>query len=1046
MRTPDKEGETGMRVGTQSQNKRRRRAWLASACIAAMMPAGQLLAQEQTGAEHEAAEESSPSERILVTGTRIQRAGFDTLQSAVVVDDEEIRLRAYTNIGEALEAEPGFGPSASSPVGASQSTLGVAQTFVNFFGLGSQRTLTLVNGRRHVSSNTASGSGAAASPGSQVDLNLIPAGLVARVETVAIGGAPVYGADAIAGTVNVILRDDFEGVQGTLQYGISDRGDAESRTYRLLMGGNFADNRGNAVLSLEHNTSEGLPLSGRMPFRFLVPNPADTGPNDGIPAQMVVDDLRYSVLTAGGLPYNPLMTPLLGFDLPGIVFPPIHNSPNYITDANGTPLQFGPNGELVPFSAGTVVQAALGAPVLSAGGDGLSPADHFSLLSPTERTLLNAMAHFDFTPAIRGFVETSYSRSEGIELSELYQFAAPGALGGPQLTFSATNPFLSSDAQATLAANGLSEFAMNRNLNDLADLTPGRTTIDVFRFVGGFMGDLPVGWDTLQWDVSYNYGRSESYSQLSYIDPTRLALAIDAVTDANGQIVCASGGSCVPLNLFGVSNFSRAAADYVTDIGRSRSFNTQEVVTANLSGDLPFGIAEPVGFNVGAEYRRETALFEPDATMQAGILLLGPGVNAFAGVEGSFDTREVYGEFLVPLVTDSQNLPLIRDLSFEAAVRYVDNSIAGGDTTWSAGGRLSPRWGVWSDGLVLRGVYTRAIRAPAITELFLGSAPVASGIADPCSMNNYNQGQNPSVRAANCAAALSAVGAPAPENFQHTTGTVSAFGTVSGNQALNNEVADSWSVGFVYQPAWLSGFRMAVDWSDISIEDGIQTLGIGSLLQACYDSTNYPNESACSAFTRLTAAEAAAQPGALRVAGDIANGFQSGYYNTSSLRFNGLIAAAQYGFDLDSLLSGVTDPGRITLGARLFYSNRYELQALPGSPSVNQVGTVGNPRYTGNFSVGYSRGPLDANVQMLWQSAVKLDPLATIEQTPINRIGDYTLFNGTIGYNITERLRAQLAVRNLLDTDVPYEAQVTRSFRSYDPLGRRYFLTLTASF
>lgn len=1035
-----------MRVDTQAEKKCRKRMWLASACIMSLLSASPLLAQEQADDDSEVTAQARQSDRIVVTGTRIQRAGFDTLQSAILVDDEEIRLRAFTNIGEALEAQPGFGPSASSPVGASQATLGVAQTFVNFFGLGSQRTLTLVNGRRYVSSNTASGSGAAASPGSQVDLNVIPAGLVARVETVAIGGAPVYGADAIAGTVNVILRDDYEGVQGTLQYGISDRGDAESRTYRLLMGGNFADTRGNVVLAVEHNTSDGLPLSGRMPFRFLVPNPADTGPNDGIPAQMVVDDLRYSVLTAGGLPYNPLMTPLLGFDLPGIVFPPIHNTPNYITDATGTPLQFGPDGELVPFDAGTVVQAALGAPVLSAGGNGLSPADHFSLLSPTERTLVNAIAHFDFTPSIRGFVETSYTRSEGVELSELYQFAAPGALGGPQLNFSASNPYLSSAAQATLAANGLTSFAMNRNLNDLADLTPGRTTVDVFRFVGGFTGDLPVGWDVLQWDVAYNYGRSESYSQLSYIDPTRLALAIDAVTDANGNIVCASGGSCVPLNLFGVNNFSPEAAAYVTDIGRSRSLNTQEVVTANLSGDLPFGFAEPIGFNVGAEYRRETALFDPDATMQAGILLLGAGVNAFAGVEGQFDTREVYGEFLVPLVTDSQNLPLIRDLSFETAIRYVDNSIAGGDTTWSAGGRLSPRLGNWSEGLVLRGVFTRAIRAPAITELFLGSAPIAAGIADPCSMNNYNQGQNPSVRAANCAAALSAVGAPTPENFQHTTGTVSAFGTVSGNQDLSNEVADSWSVGFVFQPNWLSGFRMALDWSDITIEDGIQTLGIGALLQACYDSPNYPNEQACSAFSRLTAAEAAAQPGALRVAGDIANGFQSGYYNTSSLRFNGLIAAAEYGFELDNLLSSVTNPGRVTLGARLFYANRYELQVQPGSPSVNRVGTVANPRYTGNFSVGYARGPLDANLQMLWRSSVMLDPLATIEQTPINKIGDYTLFNGTLGYSINERLRAQLAVRNLLDTDVPYEAQVTRNFGSYDPLGRRFFLTLTASF
>src|SRR5690606_16072684 len=163
------------------------------------------------------------------------------------------------------------------------SDLGVAQTFVNFFGLGSQRTLTLVNGRRFVSSNTVSGSGGATSPGSQVDLNVIPAGLVDRIETVAIGGAPVYGADAIAGTVNVILKDDFEGAQATLQYGLTDRGDAESFTARALMGGNFADGRGNAVVALEHNEQKGILLSSRMPFRYLVPNPLNQSDSDGIP-------------------------------------------------------------------------------------------------------------------------------------------------------------------------------------------------------------------------------------------------------------------------------------------------------------------------------------------------------------------------------------------------------------------------------------------------------------------------------------------------------------------------------------------------------------------------------------------------------------------------------------------------------------------------------------------------------------------------------------------------------------------------------------------
>ena len=152
---------------------------------------------------------------------------------------------------------------------------------MNFFGLGSQRTLTLVNGRRFVSSNSASGN-SAISAGSQVDLNVIPAGLVDRVETVAIGGAPVYGTDAIAGTVNIILKDNFQGIQGSAQLGTTEQGDQESQNYRLLAGTNFASDRGNVVFSLEHNREHGLILKDRQNYINQLPNPNDTGPNDGI--------------------------------------------------------------------------------------------------------------------------------------------------------------------------------------------------------------------------------------------------------------------------------------------------------------------------------------------------------------------------------------------------------------------------------------------------------------------------------------------------------------------------------------------------------------------------------------------------------------------------------------------------------------------------------------------------------------------------------------------------------------------------------------------
>ena len=283
-----------------------------------------------------------------------------------MTEAEELERRAYTNVGQALEATPGFMESDSSPLSTVQGTQTVGQTFVNFFGLGSQRTLTLVNGRRFVSSNSASSRGGI--PGSQVDLNVIPAGLVERIETVAIGGAPVYGSDAIAGTVNVILRDDFEGIQGSAVYGVTEEEDGETESYRLLMGGNFAEDRGNAVLSVEYNEQQGLMMRDRTDFADFWENRVDTGPNDGLPAEIAVRNWRYGILTDGGLPMNPAV-PLAGF-----VHPALFPNGNYVFDSSGTPLQFGANGDLVPFGRGTLIfDAGTGAPVIQDGGDGLDP-------------------------------------------------------------------------------------------------------------------------------------------------------------------------------------------------------------------------------------------------------------------------------------------------------------------------------------------------------------------------------------------------------------------------------------------------------------------------------------------------------------------------------------------------------------------------------------------------------------------------------------------------------------------------------------------------
>ncbi|HEX5182256.1 MAG TPA: TonB-dependent receptor [Allosphingosinicella sp.] len=965
-------------------------------------------------------------DQIVVTGTRIKRPGFDTLEAAFVTDANQIERRGYTSVAQALNETPGFVPSGVDPVGTGQGTFNAGQSFADFFGLGSQRTLTLVNGRRFVSSSTIAGSGSAAAPGDQVDLNLIPTELIARVETVAIGGAPVYGADAIAGTVNVILRDDFHGIRLSGQYGITEKGDAPGFNLRGAVGTNFAGGRGNVAVAAEYDRQDGLLVSARTGARVELPN-ATGGP----PANIVAHDLVFGTMTPGGLPYSPL------------TFQPL-------VDGQGHPLQFGTGGNLVPFNLGQSLFPV--SPILNLfadGGSGLNFADTMTLLAPTRRILVNGIGHYDITPGITFFTEATYAHSRGDEISDLAAFADPYEVGN-FIPISINNAFLSPSARATMVANGTNTVLLGRNLSDIlyGNGPAFRTTTDLFRIVGGLRGGFGLFGHPANWDVSFNYGRSHSLTETTYINDARFNEAVDAVVNGSGQIVCASGNpSCVPLDLFGVGQASPAALAYVDEHGSALSINTQAVANANLRGSLPFKVSTlPIDFNIGAEYRRETGLFRPDSVLSQDFNLLGfTYASAYQGQSGHYDTREVYGELSVPLVSDGMHWPLLRSVSVDGAARYVSNSIAGGDVTWSAGGRIAPRLPGVLDGLLFRGVYMRAIRAPAITELFSGASPTRDGIADPCDATRFNTGPNPSARSANCTAALAALGTT-PQNFHATTFALSALGTVSGNPNLQNEKARSWSLGAVFQPPHIPGLRVAADWSHIHLTGGIESLAIGTIINACYDSSDYPNNSACQAFQRLTQSQVG--PGSAnptRVTGDIANGYHSGYINISSLTFEGIIISAEYSHPVHALVG--TD-GRLTFTTKMLHNRTYISQATAGSPLQNLAGSVGLPKWSGQFNLSYADSRFDLLLQALWTGAVRNDLTATPDQLADseNRVGSYWKFNATVGFNVTERYRLQLVVDNLFNVHPDEGGYFSRAYGIYDIIGRRYLVRATVGF
>lgn len=530
-------------------------------------------------------------EEVVVTGSRIKRTGFDTVNPATVVDSEFLELRSFGNVAQALNELPSFGIPGASENGG-QAGQNVGQNFVNAFGLGSQRTLTLINGRRTVSQSSVSvtnvgGAGA----GIQVDLNTIPTALIDRVETVYTGGAPIYGSDAIAGTVNVILKDDFEGLNVDLEYGISDENDAENYRYRTLVGGNFADGRGNVVVSLEYARQDGL-ISSARPFLArgagFVNNPENVDPGDGIADTLFATDTNgvFQVLESGvpivginSFTGNPITSHQLGRPfqvrqgevLPGDINDGLLYSggrtPGSVEDGGGrgigVPLIFGLSGGLVDAAVANIGVrntdvSGRNSIFFGQGSNAvfnpyvLGTNEANTLVSPLERYTFTQLSHFDLTDNIRWFSEAAYSRSESTD--EINQpswsttFFGPGANGSLAVNIR-DNPFVTDEIRDTLELNGAYDptnpedqfFAITRSNTDIQEGNRNSRSQDSFRFVTGFEGDFEALGRSWNWDLSYSYGETNAVTSNANINGVRYGLAVDAIVDpTTGRATCRS--------------------------------------------------------------------------------------------------------------------------------------------------------------------------------------------------------------------------------------------------------------------------------------------------------------------------------------------------------------------------------------------------------------------------------------------------------------------------------------------------------------------------
>lgn len=1010
----------------QQANRRLIRGMMASSAIAAMLAAIPAFAQQEPAASSIANSPDADADgTIVVTGSRIRRAGLENAAPVAEVTAQSITDRGFISAADALNNLPSNAPVINQADGSGNSS-GPGYQAPNLFNLGVGRTLTLLNGRRMVTS----GSGIGSTDGvgdAFVDANIIPLGLLERVEVYQGGGAAVYGSDAIAGVVNYIVKKDFSGLELDAQNGISSRGDDATHSLRGTAGMNFAGGRGNVAIDLSYSSTPTLMFSAR-PLsnlgRLTVSNGADTGPADGIPAVKEI--------------FNAAFWP---FNSNGVIFTrPAPISP-FLARSGGNPLQFSPNGNVVPYNTG----ALQGIPFAS-GGDGFPYQALAGLRTGVDRYTANLVGHYDLTDRVTVSTELLYARTTGTEIPQgnSYTTLNAGNYNGP-IAFTITNAYLSTQA-ATLLAAANAGFARGAPLflsKYFYDLTPGNdqtTRTDTYRAALSVNGDFDVGARNFYWSVAGSYARVDGVQRSWQVINSRFNNAINAVS-SGGQIVCAinadadpsnNDGACSPINPFGNGNVSAAARNYVSTRAGIDWTNQQADLLATLGGTLaklPMGNAD---FSIAYEHRDERARFDPLAANRLGTF--GTGVPQVAQ-NGRYYTNEFSAELVVPLIGRQVQLPLVRLLEAKGAFRSVDNSYAGHQNVWD----LGLRWEV-VDGVTLRGSRSRNFRAPTLTQLL---APSATGLDstgfDPCDADRISGGPNPTQRRARClalfaanpgygvdadgtGAGLSAAARLArfqdpSENFQR------AQVTTGGNAALRNEISNTWTYGILLQPRAVPGLTISADRIEIDLRDGLSPFTTADFAAACYDDPN-PAAAVCNAFTRLATSDGTS-PG-----GTIATGTTT-TFNAGVVRYRGENYMVDYQFALNDLFHG-GDLGRLQLTASATH-NALLTTSVTGTTFVRIDGTYLSPSWVGRFNAAYTRGPLRLTYQLQYRDRTRAAPDATIETTP----------NPVLASNIVHDVSAQVdigtvalrfGVDNLTDRQPSYP-QIAYG----DILGRRFY-------
>lgn len=1016
---------------------------------------------------------------IVVTGSRIARPNLESTIPITTVTGAELEQTARVSIGDVLNDLPQIRSTYSQA--NSTRFLGTAGlNLIDLYGLGTQRTLVLVNGRRHVGADILNN---AVSP----DVNTFPTDLIERVDVVTGGNSAIYGSDAIAGVVNFVLKDHYDGLQIHGQGGISQYGDAGSYYVSALGGKNFAGGRGNIAIDLEYARQNSFYASDR---DYLQQNDTLIGvdvdpaglPNgsDGNPDNVFFRDVRSATINSAGLVtfYRPDGS--CGRDtqpstIPGQVGSGL-NRPftcNFIFDRAGNLVpETGTRVGLqsIPTIPGTITSSfatgtySPGGSFIGGNGDTRRQGQLIQLLPQLDRYSANLIGHFEVSSAFVPFIEAKYVRTDSFGTGS----SGPAFITGSTLDAfyerpRLDNPYLSSQARTLItqqliasgvpSANisGSTRFVIRKNLLDLG-VRSEQAKRETYRIVVGARGTFNDDWN---YEVSANYGEfKERTKVLGNLNVQRFLLAMDSTTNGAGQIVCrgvpdpAFGGvdlagnaavlaadiaACQPLNPFGDGNVSQAAKNYVLSDTVSVGKITQLDLSAFVSGNtgkflnLPGG---PVGFAVGAEYRRETAFFQEDPLVEAGYTFYN-SIAKFA--PPAFEVKEAYAELRLPVLKD---VPFFSELTLSGSGRVADyNGSTGTVYAYSGGVDYAP-----IQDIRFRANYARSVRAPNLSELYTPNGQnFAPGFRDPCSAANIATGTQ--YRAANCASA----GIPTTYDYTYSQSLEIVSG---GNPDLKAEKSDSYTYGVVVQPRFVPGLSISVDYYNIAVNNVITAPSAQAIANACYDTPTTANQF-CAQFQRDDAAGTVTGT-PFRI---IEASLVTQPLNYAKLKVRGINTEIAYVHKLGANNS---------IGGRFVYTHQLENSAFldPTQPGFADSfrGEVGDPVDAYNINLDGKFGPVFINYQFRYlskQAATSIEALQSFQGRPASNLDfadipyykSVTYHNIRFGVDIMKGSNFYFGIDNFTDTRPPLgSTAIGGGSGIYDSVGRRFYAGINAKF